>query len=74
MSLRVKLTLALLITSLSGVLIVAVLVQRGTINEFDSFVMEQERANFIADMAAYYEAFGSWEGMRMARGAAPGSA
>jgi len=71
MSLRVKLTLALLITSLSGVLIVAVLVQRVTINEFDSYVLEQERANFIADMVAYYEVFGSWDDMRMARGRLP---
>ncbi len=70
-SLRVKLSLALLVTGLSGVIIVAVLVQRFTTAEFDSFVVEQERANFIADMAAYYEVYGSWENMHMARGRLP---
>ncbi len=70
-SLRVKLTLALLITGLSGVIIVTVLVQRFTTTEFDNFVIEQERANFIADMTAYYEIYGSWENMQIAGGRLP---
>jgi hypothetical protein len=57
-SLRVKLTLALIVTGLSGVIIVTVLIQRYTTIEFDNFVVEQERANFIADMTAYYEVYG----------------
>ena len=68
MSLRVKLTLALLFTSLSGVTIVTVLVQRFTAAEFDNFVVEQERANFIDDLTAYYEVNGSWDNMRIVRG------
>ena len=71
MSLRVKLTLALLITGLSGVIIVTVLVQRFTTTEFDNFVVEQDRTNFIADMAAYYEVYGSWDNMQIARGRLP---
>jgi len=71
LSLRVKLTLALLFTGLSGVIIVAVLVQRLTTAEFDHFVSEQERANFIADMAAYYEVYGSWENIQIAHGRLP---
>jgi signal transduction histidine kinase len=70
-SLRVKLTLALLITGLSGVIIVTVLVQRFTTTEFDNYVVEQERANFIADMTAYYEVYGSWDNMQMAQGRLP---
>ncbi len=70
-SLRAKLSLALLVTGLSGVIIVAVLVQHFTTAEFDSFVVEQERTNFVADMAAYYEVYGSWEDMHMARGRLP---
>jgi len=65
-SLRVKLTLALLVTGLSGVIIVTVLVQRYTTSEFDTFVSEQARADFIANMTAYYEVYGSWEDMRVA--------
>jgi hypothetical protein len=70
-SLQVKLTLALLITGLAGVLLVTVLVQRFTASEFDLFVVEQDRANFVADMAAYYEVYGSWDNIQMAGGRLP---
>lgn len=70
-SLRTKLTLALLVTGLSGVVIVTLLVQRFTTTTFDDFVVEQELANFIADMTAYYEIYGSWDNMQMARGRLP---
>jgi signal transduction histidine kinase len=70
-SLRVRLTLALLITGLSGVIIVTVLVQRFTTTEFDNYVVEQDRTNFIADITAYYEVYGSWDDMRIARGRLP---
>lgn len=71
LSLRVKLTLALLVTGLSGVIIVTVLVQRFTVTEFDNYVIEQERASFIADMTAYYELYGSWDNMQIADGRIP---
>ncbi len=70
-SLQVKLTLALLITGLAGVLLVTVLVQRFTTSEFDHFVVEQDRANYVADMAAYYEVYGSWDNIQMAGGRLP---
>ncbi len=70
-SLRFRLTLALLLTGLSGVIIVTVLVQRFTTTEFDHFVVEQERASFIANMTAYYETFGSWDDMQIAGGRLP---
>lgn len=70
-SLRAKLTLALLVTGLSGVIIVTVLVQRFTATEFDSYVIEQERTSFIADMTAYYELYGSWDDMQIADGRFP---
>ena len=70
-SLRAKLTLALLVTGLSGVIIVTVLVQRFTATEFDNYVIEQERSSFIADMTAYYELYGSWDDMQIADGRFP---
>jgi len=71
MSLRVKLTLALLVTGLAGIIIITVLIQQGTASEFDSFILEQERANFIENMTAYYEVFGSWDDMKLAHGRLP---
>lgn len=71
MSLRVKLTLALLVTGLAGIIIIAVLIQQGTASEFDSFIVEQERANFIENMTAYYEVYGSWDDMKLAHGKLP---
>jgi signal transduction histidine kinase len=70
-SLRVKLTVALLVTALAGIIIVAVLVQQYTTSEFDTFIFEQSKANFIADMTAYYEVVGSWENMKLAQGRFP---
>jgi signal transduction histidine kinase len=70
-SLRIKFTLALLVTGLSGVIIVSMFAQRFTTTEFDNFVVEQNRTNFIADMAAYYEVYGSWDDMQIARGRLP---
>lgn len=66
LTLRLKLTLALIITGLSGILILAFLVEQFTVSEFDNFVMEQERANFIENMTSYYEVYGSWDNLRMA--------
>ena len=70
-SLRVKLTLALLVTGLSGLIIMTVLVQRFTTSEFDNFVVEQERANFVDNMTTYYEVYGSWDDMQIANGQLP---
>ena len=62
-SLRVKLTVALLFTALAGIIIIAVLVQQITTSEFDTFIIEQAKAEFLADVTAYYEVVGSWEGV-----------
>jgi two-component system, OmpR family, sensor histidine kinase BaeS len=70
-SLRLKLTLALLFTSLSGVIIVAVLVQQFTATEFDNFIVKQQQADFVAEIVERYEEAGSWENMEPARGEAP---
>jgi two-component system sensor histidine kinase BaeS len=70
-SLRVKLTLALLVTGFSGVIIMTVLVQQVTTSEFNNYAAEQARADFIANMAAYYEAYGSWDDMQFAQGRLP---
>ncbi len=71
LSLRVKLTLALVVVGLSGVLIVALLTRAFTASEFDNFVVEQERANFVTDVTAYYEVYGSWDNIQMVHGRLP---
>lgn len=60
-SLRVKLAVALLFTALAGIMIIAVLVQQVTVSEFDTFIAQQAKAKFIADVTAYYEVVGSWD-------------
>lgn len=71
MPLRFKITLALVITTLSGILIVAVLAERFTAIEFDNFATEQQQANFISNMASYYATYGSWENIHLGRGGLP---
>ena len=71
MSLRFKITLALLITALSGIVILAVLAERFTATEFDNFAAEQQLANLISNMESYYEVYGSWDNIQMGRGGLP---
>jgi two-component system sensor histidine kinase BaeS len=62
-SLTFKLTLAFFLVGLAGVVLVAVFARRTTTAEFDRYVLEQGRDNFIADAAEYYQANGSWAGV-----------
>ncbi|WP_119066290.1 sensor histidine kinase [Aggregatilinea lenta] len=70
-SLRIKITLALVVVGLSGVLIVALMTRAFTASEFDNFVVEQERTNFINDVTAYYEVYGAWDNIQMVHGRLP---
>lgn len=54
LSLRVKLALALIVTSLIGVGIVAIVVQRLTTREFENYVQDQQQADFADQMALLY--------------------
>ncbi|HML22267.1 MAG TPA: ATP-binding protein [Aggregatilinea sp.] len=70
-SLRVKITLALVVTGLSGVLIVALLTRAFTMSEFDNYVVEQARADFLAEVTAYYEVYGTWDNIQLVHGKVP---
>jgi two-component system sensor histidine kinase BaeS len=62
-SLTTKLVLAFLIVSLTGAALAAVFARWATSREFDRLVLDQTEATFVADLAAYYQANGSWNGV-----------
>lgn len=62
-SLAFKLTLAFLLVSLIGVALVAVFSELITRTEFDRLTQEQARGNFIERALAYYQTYGTWQGI-----------
>jgi two-component system, OmpR family, sensor histidine kinase BaeS len=62
-SLTVKLVLAFLLVSLIGAALAAAFAHWATSREFDRLVLDQTEAIFVADLAAYYQANGSWDGV-----------
>ena len=62
-SLAMKLTLAFLLISLIGTALAAVFARQATRREFDRFLLEEARSDFIATASAYYETHGSWAGV-----------
>lgn len=65
-SLTIKLMLAFLAVSLIGVALVAVFSRLITEREFDRFRQEQAQTDFIAQITAYYQNHGSWQGLDQA--------
>jgi signal transduction histidine kinase len=61
-SLTVKLILAFLLISVIGIGLAAVLARAVTGREFDRFIMDRARGEFLADAASYYRTHGSWDG------------
>ena len=61
-SLTVKLILAFLLISVIGIGLAAVLARAVTGREFDRFIMDRARGEFLADAASYYQTHGSWDG------------
>jgi signal transduction histidine kinase len=61
-SLTFKLIVAFLLTSVLGVGLAAVVARQVTTFEFSRFVMGQQRNEFVANAAAYYQMNGSWAG------------
>ena len=61
-SLTVKLILAFLLISVIGIGLAAVLARAVTGREFDRFIMDSARGEFLADAASYYQTHGSWDG------------
>jgi hypothetical protein len=62
-SLTFKLVLAFLLTSIAGMALAAVFIRQSVTTEFDSYVITQQRADFVDQASAYYERTGSWEGL-----------
>jgi len=62
-SLTFKLVLAFLLTSVAGMALAALFIRQSVTTEFDSYVIAQQRADFIDQVSAYYERSGSWSGL-----------
>ena len=62
-SLTFKLVLAFLLVSVAGVALTALFARWITVSEFNRLVLEQVQTDFLADVTAYYEADGSWQGV-----------
>ena len=75
-SLTLKLVLAFLTVGLAGVVLVAVVIRRQTLLEFDRFIVDQYQAEIIARAADYYTENGSLSGvesvLRTGRRGGPG--
>ena len=59
-SLTLKLTLAFLVVSLTGVALAAIFARWTTLREFDRLIQDQAESSFISDVAAYYQTYGTW--------------
>jgi two-component system sensor histidine kinase BaeS len=62
-SLTTKLVLAFLLVSLTGAALAAGFARWATSREFDRLVLDQTQSNFVTQLAAYYQANGSWAGV-----------
>ena len=62
-SLTFKLVLAFLLTSVAGMALAAVFIRQSVTTEFDSYVIAQQRADFVDQVSTYYERTGSWDGL-----------
>ena len=65
-SLTLKLALAFLAVGLAGVVLVAVIVRRQTLLEFDRFIVDQYQADVITRAGDYYVEYGTWSGVEAA--------
>ena len=61
-SLTLKLILAFLLISVIGIGLAAVIARAATGRQFDRFIMDRTRSEFVANAASYYQAHGSWTG------------
>jgi signal transduction histidine kinase len=61
-SLTLKLILSFLLISVIGIGLAAVIARAATGRQFDRFVMDRTRSEFVANAASYYQAHGSWAG------------
>ena len=62
-SLTLKLLLAFLLTSVTGVALASLFIRQSVTREFDSYVIAQQRASFVEEVSNYYETSGGWSGV-----------
>lgn len=62
-NLTLKLTLAFLLVSLTGVGLAALFIQQRTHSEFDRFLFARDRGELTNALTEHYSASGSWEGV-----------
>jgi len=62
-SLALKLLLAFLLVSSTGVVLTALLARWATYQEFEQLVLERTREDYVERVTAYYEEHGSWVGV-----------
>jgi len=65
-SLNLKITLAFIIVSLVGVLLVGILVQQVTRSAFDRFLFDQDKSAILSLLTQHYEDEGSWQNLENA--------
>jgi signal transduction histidine kinase len=65
-SLSLKLTLAFMAVSLTGIALVALLVWGITLTEFNRFMQDRALSDFATAATSYYQAHGSWAGVEAA--------
>jgi signal transduction histidine kinase len=63
-TLAFKLVLAFLMVSLTVAVLAALVVRWLTIQEFNQLVLYQAQSRFVSEMTTYYQANGSWQGVR----------
>lgn len=62
-SLRVKLIMAFVLTSVLGIGISAFFIQQFVVREFDDYVINQRRTTFVDEARTYYSTYRSWAGV-----------
>jgi signal transduction histidine kinase len=63
-TLTFKLLLAFLVVAVTGVVLAALFARWVTYREFDRLVLNQAQDNFVSEAVTFYEANGSWQGVR----------
>ena len=62
-SLSTKLVLAFALTSLAGIALAAIFVRQSVVSEFDAYVLQQRRDEFVTRLGTYYAQQGTWLGV-----------
>jgi two-component system sensor histidine kinase BaeS len=62
-SINFKLSLAFVVSGILGIVLVAVVLRQSTVREFDRFIRNRFQDDVVADLASYYQVYGSFDGV-----------